>query len=514
MTMSGRKPVSALLMRLLWAAALVLPAFGAQGAVVLTTLYSFNRPGSGGVEPDGALVQGNDGNFYGTTAHGGVYMGPIGETYGTVFRITTNGALTTLYSFTGSNDGAYPNGLVQGSDGNFYGTTQGRGMNGWGTVFKITTNGVLTTLYSFGSIEDTNGFALDGALPNAALVQGSDGNFYGTTFSGGTNYSGNVFKIGPSGALTTLYSFGSIRDTNGCSLDGVRPNKLVQGSDGNFYGTTECNLWALGLVPIGNGTVFKISPHGALTTIYAFGSFTNASGVALDGGGPYDGLVQGNDAYLYGTTHWGGTNDSGTVFKISTNGALTTLYSFTDARNQFAWGANGLVQGRDGNFYGTTFAGGNTNANDVQIEFCYGSGGTVFKISPSGKLTTLYSFGSVQDTNGAPLDGANPQTGLVQGNDGYLYGTTLSGGTNVDLGGGGTVFRLAIVPDPQLTIIPFGPYAILTWPTNDTGFTLQTATSLNSPVWTTNLPTPVVVNGQNTVTNPITGQHQFFRLAQ
>jgi uncharacterized repeat protein (TIGR03803 family) len=503
---------------------LVLPAFGAQAAVVLTTLYSFNlAPGSDfSVEPDGALVQGSDGNLYGTTAHGGAYVDSSGGTGGTVFKIGTNGTLSTLYSFTGSKDGRNPNGLVQGSDGNLYGTTSGNGTNGFGTVFKITTNGALTTLYSFGSIQDTNGVALDGANPNAALVQGSDGNFYGTTRRGGTNGGwGTVFKISTNGVLVSLYSFGSVQDTNGfptLSLDGTGPHELVQGSDGNFYGTTECNAWVwLGSYPVGNGTVFKISPNGALTTLYAFGSITNASGVALDGEQPYAGLVQGNDGYLYGTTHWGGTNDSGTVFKISTNGALTTLYSFgsiQDTNGVALDGANpnaALVQGSDGNFYGTTFSGGNTNAN---YSYGYG-GGTVFKISPSGKLTTLYSFGSVQDTNGAPLDGANPQTGLVQGNDGYLYGTTLSGGTNdVDFGGGGTVFRLAIVPDPQLSIIPSGPYIIISWPTNFTGYILQTTPNLVSQIWTTNLPAPVVVNGQYTVTNPISGTQQFFRLAQ
>jgi uncharacterized repeat protein (TIGR03803 family) len=184
------------LMRLLWAAALVLPAFGASAAVVLTTLHSFQQSFPNGANPAGWLVQGSDGNFYGTTEGGGLYNA------GTVFAISTNGALTTLYAFgTVTNaygqpqDGATPEaGLVQGSDGNFYGTTSGGGTNGdWGTVFKISTNGALTSLYSFGSIvgpvsggQGEFG-ALDGANPSSWLVQGSDGSFYGTTEWGGSD---------------------------------------------------------------------------------------------------------------------------------------------------------------------------------------------------------------------------------------------------------------------------------------------------------------------------------------
>jgi uncharacterized repeat protein (TIGR03803 family) len=152
---SGRKPVLALLMRLLWAAVLALPVFGAQAAVVFTSLYSFTG-GNDGSYPQSALVQGSDNNFYGTTYGGGT--GGYGwQGNGTVFKISTNGALTTLHSFTGTNDGASPNGLVLGSDGNFYGTTGGGGTNGAGTVFKITTNGALTTLYAFGSITNASG---------------------------------------------------------------------------------------------------------------------------------------------------------------------------------------------------------------------------------------------------------------------------------------------------------------------------------------------------------------------
>jgi uncharacterized repeat protein (TIGR03803 family) len=431
---SGRQPVMALLMRLLWAAALVLPAFGAQSAVVLTSLYSF----------------------------------------------------------TGTNDCANPQaGLVQGSDGNLYGTTCWGGTNGgWGTVFKISTNGALTTLYAFGTVTDADGNPLDGVEPCAGLVQGSDGSFYGTTEYGGTNSFGTVFRISTNGVLTTLYSFSGD--------DGANPDAgLVQGSDGYFYGTTED-----GGPNGGYGTVFKISTSGALTTLYAFGTVTNTNGDPVDGGIPRAGLVQGSDGYFYGTTSRFGTNGldnggNGTVFKVSTNGALTTLYSFTgDSDDAHPYAA--LVQGREGNYYGATCVLGYLNGASI-------GDGTVFKISTNGALTSLYSFTGTQD-------GAWPYAGLVQGTDGNFYGTTCYGGTNDN----GTVFRLTVVPmPPQLTIIPSGANVILTWPTNAVGFTLQSTTNLGaSAVWATNSPGPVVVNGQNTVTNPITGTQKFYRLSQ
>jgi uncharacterized repeat protein (TIGR03803 family) len=439
----------------------------------LTNLYSFTGGNNDGYGPNG-LVQGSTGNFYGTTVAGGAYTGQDGDTLGTVFQISPNGVLTNLYSFTGGSDGGWPYaGLVQGTDGNFYGTTTGYETDsGMGAVFKINSNGALTILYSF-----TGG--IDGANPSAALVQGSDGYFYGTTYNGGTNdvkYGGDgtVFKISPNGALTNLYSFGW--------NDGANPEAaLVQGSDGYFYGTT-----SYGGTSGGYGTVFRINPNGALTSLY---SFTGTN----DGEYP-NGLVQGSDGYFYGTTQWGGTGGgNGTVFRISTNGLLTILYLFTGGND----GANpsaALVEGTDGYFYGAT-EGGGTNYS-----------GTVFKISPNGALTSLYSF-----TGGN--DGATPLAGLVQGSDGSFYGTTSHGGQGDDAG---TVFRLTISPErPQLSLIPSGPYVFLTWPTNYAGFKLQSTTNLgSSAVWTTNSPAPVVVNGQNIVTNLVTGTRNFFRLSQ
>jgi len=233
-----------------------------------------------------ALVQGSDGNFYGTTSQGGA----SGD--GTVFRITASGSLSNLHTFVGS-DGANPSaGLLQGSDGNFYGTTYADG-NNFGTVFRITASGSLTTLWSF-----TNG--LDGANSYAPLVQGEDGNFYGTTSQGGANGNGTVFRISPTGNLTNLWEF------TGCGDGGIPYAGLVQGSDGNFYGTTSGS----GSGPSGYGTVFRITPSGDLATLHSFG--------VGDGANPFAGMVQGSDGSFYGTTYQGGTNGNyGTVFRLT-----------------------------------------------------------------------------------------------------------------------------------------------------------------------------------------------------
>jgi uncharacterized repeat protein (TIGR03803 family) len=303
-------------------------------AQTFTTLASFD--GSNGVNPEYvSLVQGLDGNFYGTTEFGGA-GGTYGE--GTVFKITPAGTLTTLYSFctqADCPDGEEPEaGLVLASNANFYGTTYGGGANGYGTVFKITAAGTLTTLYSFCA----QAGCVDGSLPVAALVQGTDVNFYGTTGYGGANCPNNfpsgcgtVFKITPAGPVTTLHSF--------AGGDGSTPvGGLVQGTGGNFYGTT-------GGGPGGYlGTVFKITPAGTLTTLNGFN--------CVDGCYPYDGLVQAANGDFYGTTYEGGANNGGTVFSITAGGRLTTLNSFGIPDGGYPYA--GLVQATDGNFYGTT----------------------------------------------------------------------------------------------------------------------------------------------------------------
>jgi uncharacterized repeat protein (TIGR03803 family) len=434
--------------QLLWAAALVLTAFAAQAGVAFTALHVFT--GNDGANPWAGLVQGSDGYLYGTTSGGGTNGG-----HGTVFKISTDGTFTSLYSFGDtSSSGANPEAaLVQGTDGYFYGTTTG--VSGTGTVFKMSTNGALTTLDSGGALAGTPG----------GLVEGSDGYFYGTTAHGGYGERfGTVFKISTSGVLTKLHIF-----TNG--IDGAIPSSgLVQGPDGYFYGTTQ------GVSGSGAGTVFKMSTNGALTTLNSGGALA----------GTPSGLVEGSDGYFYGTTFSGGSEYFGTVFKISTSGVLTNLYIFTNGID----GANpssGLVQGTDGYFYGTT---DNPSRDD----------GTVFKISTNGTLTTLFSGFH----NSAPI------YALVQGTDGNFYGTTFSGGTN----GNGTVFRLTS-EKPQLTIVPYGANAILSWPANYTGYTLQSTANLFSPpVWTPVSTGPVVVGEQIVVITPISGTQQFFKLSR
>jgi uncharacterized repeat protein (TIGR03803 family) len=190
--------------------------------------------------------------------------------------------------------------LIEGTDGNFYGTTTLGGAHGGGTVFKITLAGVETVLYSFGA---TNTDAFE---PRAGLILGSDGNFYGTTYAGGAHQqSGTVFKITPTGAETVLYSFGAT------STDAALPVAgLIQGTDGNFYGTTSSG-GTNGVVALTAGTVFKVTPAGVETVLHSFGTSST------DGAEPEGALIQGADGNLYGTTFLGGANSEGTVFKIT-----------------------------------------------------------------------------------------------------------------------------------------------------------------------------------------------------
>jgi uncharacterized repeat protein (TIGR03803 family) len=328
---------------------------------------------------------------------------------------------TSLHSFDYT-DGALPRaGLIQGTDGNLYGTTSSAGANDAGTVFKITQDGTLTTLYSFCSQRDCP----DGFYPLAGLVQGMDGNLYGTTVSGGGlpvclkgQGCGTVFKIALGGTLTTLHSF-DLRD-------GANPTAaLVQGTDGSFYGTT--NGGGLGG---DRGTVFKISLDGTLKTLHSF------TGTA-DGENPLAALIQATDGNFYGTTGYGGADGGGTVFRITPTGALTTLYAFdgTDGANPNA----GLVQATDGNLYGTAYGDG---AND---------GGTIFEITTGGAVTVLYSFCA---QSGCP-DGKIPYAPLVQDTNGNLYGTTSNGGGSAACEVGcGTVFSLSVGLGPFVETHP------------------------------------------------------------
>ena len=382
----------------------------------LTTLLSFD--GANGATPWSTLVQGVDGHFYGTTAYGGQYGG------GTVFKITPQGTLTTLHSFSFESGGAVPHvGLTLASDGSFYGTTQ----EPPGTIFRITTNGVHTLLFSFN--------VTNGERPwNGPLIEASDGFLYGMTPLGGkfspTLGLGTVYRISLSGAFTGLYSFDG--------RDGSAPyGGLVQGSDGEFYGMTSQGGEGL-------GNVFKITSQGSLTPLVSFDG--------INGAVPFSALLKGADGNFYGTTIQGGdsygnTNSVngrgfGTIFKMTPDGALTTLFSFQRTNGEYPYAT--LVQGSDGDFYGTTLSGGASTNELFPGSPGYIGNGTIFRFSTNGTLTTLASF---DGTNGAQTFAT-----LTLDGHGNFYGTTVKGGAH----DGGTIFRLSL-SSPPLTINCSGP---------------------------------------------------------
>jgi uncharacterized repeat protein (TIGR03803 family) len=374
-------------------------------AQTFDTLLSFD--GSNGVTPNG-LVQGADGALYGTTIGGGA------NGQGTVFRITTAGAVTTLYSFCSQpncDDGQLPRaGLMLATDGNFYGTTTFGGTGETGTVFKITPSGTLTTLHSFVYPE--------GSYPYAGLLE-ANGNFYGTTAGGSKNGYGTVFEITPAGVLTTLYPFCSLPN---CA-DGEDPYAgLIQAANGNFYGTAEYGGTS------NAGTVFELSPSGAFTAVYSFCALRNC----FDGERPDGGVIQAANGNIYGTTGEGGAKGWGTVFEIDPAGTLTTVGGFdgTDGASSHY----SLVQGTNGNFFGVTADGG-----------LYGEG-NVFEMTSVGGPATLYSFCSVTNCP----DGQQPSAALIQATDGNFYGTASAGGAYT----GGTVFSLSVGLGPFVETLP------------------------------------------------------------
>jgi uncharacterized repeat protein (TIGR03803 family) len=401
-------------------AALTVAAAEVLPAQTFTVLKRFNI--ANGAVPAGPVVQGLDGNFYGTTSSGGANSG------GTVFRITPAGKLATLYSFchlANCIDGHDPfAALILGTDGAFYGTTQVGGSS-VGTVFRITRAGVLTTLYSFCAQFN----CADGGQPQAPLVQGSDGNFYGTTvFGGEAGNAGTIFKMTPKGTLTTIHSFCTAAATS-CP-DGLFPSGgLVQGADGNFYGATPSSI----LLPLSlpRGVVFQIAPNGDYNALDILCLQTNCA----DGANPNGGLVQGADGKLYGATAFGGTssncpNGCGTIFKFSPNtlNDLTVVHSFNSTDGAIP---ETLILANDGNFYGTTQTGGFTNT------------GTIFRMTPDGTVTVLRNLSST--------DGIKPLGGLMQATDGNLYGTASFGGGNDN---SGTVWRMSLGLSPLVKTLP------------------------------------------------------------
>ena len=362
--------------------------------VTLSTLYNFTGGNDGG-NPNG-LVQTAAGNFYGTTQSGGA------NSSGTVFQMAPGGQPAVIYSFTGGDDGSHPqDALTQRADGSFLGTTFDGGATDNGTVFNITSNGFLTTLDTFN--------ITNGDLPFAGLTPGLNGRYFGTTYQGGASGTGTVYALATNGQLTTLYSFTDGND------GGFVSGGLTMGDDGNLYGTT----YAGGTV--NGGTLFKITTNGLLSTLLSFNG--------TNGAFPYAGLARDEFGNFYGVTSAGGSSKAGTIFRLSAGGMFTTLHSFTGGSDG-SQPIGALTQGGDGNFYGTTAYGGT-----------YGDG-TVFRIMSDGTFTNLIQFDG--------YNGANPSAPLTQGADGNIYGTTQNGG----LDGAGTIFSFATSGAVQITTHP------------------------------------------------------------
>jgi uncharacterized repeat protein (TIGR03803 family) len=430
-----------------------------------------------GSDPQAGLLQATDGNFYGTTFAGGLHG------FGTVYKLSFNGVFTNLYSFTGSNDGANPAaGLIQDASGFLYGTTSAGGTYSGGTVFRLSTSGQFTNLVTF---DNTNG-----ATPKASLVQGTDGNFYGTTSAGGTDNAGTIFQLTPSGLLSTRYSFTN-RIDGGAPLAG-----LTLAADGKLYGTASragANL---------DGTVFRLTTNGQFTVLASFDGVTGST--------PMAGMVQGNDGTFYGTASAAGVNLFGTVFEMDSNNNLSALYSFGQQQDGFGNALDGatpeasLLLANDGNLYGTTAYGGPfTNFIDASGDI---GAGVVFRISTSGTFTNLLFF------NGT--NGQFPEAPLIQGTDGQLYGTTTTNSPS----GNGTVFQLDLglpaFPPVFRTVSPAGSTLTLTWSAvPGKTYQLQYSTNLLAPGWSNLNSAITATNATVTTFDPVgPAPRRFYRV--
>lgn len=344
----------------------------------------------------------------------------------TIAATRTEPQLSVVYAFNGGADGTGPGGLVFDDAGNLYGTTSSGGstncQDGCGTVFKIAADGTKTTLYSFAG-------GSDGHLP-VGLAVDRNGNIYGTTLGGGSSSYGTVFKLTPDGHETILFNFGAVFSS------GVTPSSgLTIGKDGDMYGMTQYG----GLSSCGNGcgTIFKITRHDRLQTIFAFDQD--------DGWQPWGGLMADSAGDLYGTTLAGGTGNGGTVFKLDPTGAETVLYNFAGGnRDGFLPEAPPQFDAA-GNLYGGTFEGPGSG--------CSGLGcGIVYKLAPDGTETLLHVFNTGRNGFGGP--GFAVPGRVVVDEAGNVYGTTRFGGASLTCNatlGCGSVFKVS--PDGVRTTL-------------------------------------------------------------
>jgi uncharacterized repeat protein (TIGR03803 family) len=390
LAVSSQRPTA----KLALAASLMIVFISASfaSAQTFTLLYQF-KSGPGGINPYAGVVRDAKGNLFGTTYNDGAFAS------GTVFRINALGKEKVLHSFSQTDgDGAFPwyGTLARDSSGSLYGTTITGGLKGQlccGAVFKVTASGEETVLYSF------TGFGGDG-FPQYGVVRDPSGNLYGTTQNGGPDNAGTVFKIDPTGTKTVLYSFTGLSD-GGYPMAGV-----VLDAKGNLYGTTSYGG------PDTAGAVFKVDPTGKETNLYRFTGLN-------DGSLPYAGVIRDSHGNLYGTTYLGGTDGSGTVFKVDPQGRETVLHNFAGGNDGLLPVGASLVRDSAGNLYGTTPQGGSTDF------------GVVFKIDAKGNETILHTFSG--------SDGKIPYGTLILDKAGYLYGTTYQGGAY----GGGVLFKIA-----------------------------------------------------------------------
>jgi uncharacterized repeat protein (TIGR03803 family) len=374
-------------------ATLVLAVAGAAvpaQAQTYTVLFDFLLGGPGPQWPGGPLAQGRDGDLYGWSYNGGA------TNNGSIWKTDPSGTVSVIYNFASGND--CQSGMTLGTDGNFYGTAL-TNCGGAGYVFKLTPSGTLTVLHTFTGTPDGSGPGL--------LVQYSDGNFYGVTGQGGATNYGTVFKITPTGTLTILYSFD---DTN----EFANPNyRLTVGNDGNFYGTFQRDA---------NGGVFKMTPAGVVTLVHQF------AGPPNDGGSPVSGVILGKDGNFYGTTQVGGTQNEGTIFKMTPSGTVTILHSFSQPSDYAINPTAPLVQATDGNFYGT--------ADSCTVFGCGPQ--DLYEMTPSGTFTILQEFTA-----------SYPYWGVIQDTNGIIYGVTQQGGTV----NGGVLFSLNIGAAPFASLV-------------------------------------------------------------
>jgi uncharacterized repeat protein (TIGR03803 family) len=438
----------------------------------ISTLHSFNHNTEGAI-PWGAPIFASDGNLYAVTEAGGdLSCGYISSLKGcgTIYKSDTSGNVTTLHSFSGL-DGAYPaSSLLLASNGSFYGTAIYGGTNtsdcdvggtsiaaGCGSVFSFSNSTGFTSILSFGPFNSALGVA-----PDASLIQ-ANGTLYGANAGGGNTTCsetagsiaalgcGSIFDIDDTNVATALHTFSG--------SEGAYPTAgLLQQSNGDFYGTTSgggvltCSSYAT----LGCGTVFQMTPSGVIDKLHSF--------TTLDGAYPDSALILGSDGSMYGSTLFGGSSacsggapwqGCGTVFKIDTAGNFTSLHSFSGPDGAYP---AALMQASDGDFYGTTESGGDTACTGR-----YGPGcGIVYKMDLSGNVTVLYEFTGQSD-------GSWPESSLVQGADGKLYGTTAYGGVNDD----GVIFQIsnltsltsgAIVTSDLLSVRPAITPALETHP--------------------------------------------------